>query len=799
MECVFHALATPPPTVLLNRLAKVCNTVPKPGSYAGYDHESESSSAASASSSSSLWKEHMKREYARAMVEGPSPNVAAKETSAHLRSNQRTILLLPDLIIYWGVVRQYQNVFQSASLEDGGGTGIENHGAGNSDNGTGIPRGMMVLKGDGRTRFTEEGSGALLDIAKILFRIYEAFQKKGHVSRDTVQRFLTDICGEDTHEKPNVKQVLERMYTVKDKGEEGLPARHLTQLSEIQFIQALRKTVNIIHASDDSPKGLEHILIDWFVGIASAMMPGYLSDMEKFFCSSPQLVGVGTLLKAKLDMLRSSTADTEVMKLYRKFDISEDGAGSKSSSSSMKKSSSVHMHLYEVKRRFQSIVSKGIEQRKKSTSDESEEESSCSSRSSAMEEEGHHLPIEECDETYPLKISRIGDLPRNAIDEDTFVHAISDPDHDMAHGGFVTKNIASLLFRAGCFRAEERSRLQSLQTNMETLAYMGIDYYGQRAKIPNKVDVQDKYFWDVHDTVLFGCAAVRGELIADDGEEPILEILFLMFSLLPSNTLSDDNSVPSTIEAMDSLVESGDRVMKRGQVGSMIILLMEQFSFRVQADSPQQVNSQKNDYIANVINGKNSKVDASAASLLGLMPESIDNDDHENRQMVSLDLLVNQVFQEVGKDGKEESACLSFGDFVQWARASFDPKKSTNFSDRKINPLVLDLRLVGSIVFGIKPSLPMLERIVIDEVQQRFKYKHPSSDSAKRGPSKTHWYIIQKIWWNEWMRYSEEKLSLVLPKIANEQLLVENGSLILKPDLRFRYNFEVCGISMRSD
>lgn len=780
MECVFHALATPPPTVLLNRLAKVSNTTPK----AGYTPGS--------------WREHMKREYARAIVEGPSPNVAAKEASSHMKNNQRTILLLPDLIIYWGIVRQYQNVFNSACIQDDIGSGdCDSDGDGDDDSDTCVPKGLMVMKEDGRTRFTEEGSGALLDIAKIMFRIYEAFQKKGHVSRDTVQRFLTDICGEGTPEQPNVKQVLERMYTIKDKGEDALAARHLTQLSENQFIQSLRRTVHIAYASDDSPKGLEHILIDWFIRLASTMMPGYLSDMKRFFSSSPQSVGIGTLLKAKLEMLRSSTADTEVMKLYRKFDISEDGAGFRSNSSSMKKSSSMHMHLYEVKRRFQSIISKGIEQREIFTIEESEEESSYSGGSSAMEEEGHHLPIEECDETSPSKISRIGDLPRNVIDEDTFVHTLSDPDHDMGHGGFVTKQLAGLLFRAGCFRAEERSRLQSLQINMETLSHMGIDFYGQRAKDSNKMELNETCFWDVHDAVLFGCAAVRGELVADNDEEPIFEILFLMFSLMPLKMPSVDNCVPSAIETLDSLEESGDRVMTRGQVGSMIILLMEQFTFRVQADSPR-VNSPEDDCNTKVVHGQNCRVDASAASLLGLMPESIADDDHENRQTVSLDLLVNQVFHEVGKDGKDDSICLTFEDFRQWARASFDPNKSMDFSDRKINPLVLDLRLIGSIVFGIKPSSPTLERIVIDEVQQRFKYRHPSSNIAQRGPSGTHWYIIQKIWWNEWMRYSEEALALALPKIANEQLLVENGSLILKPGFRLRTDVEVCALNMYS-
>ena len=831
MECVFYALATPPTTVLLNRIARVVNAQLVPRS--GFSGDKED------------WREHCKREYWRVMVEGNVSNGSGSGGSkVNLNQNSRTILLLPDLVIYWGIIMQYQQAFH------------HNHHVTDTDTGIDIlspsPRGLTLASANARipttktkARFTDMGSSALLHIAKLMYRIYDAFQKKGTISRDTLQRFLTDIYGDEAHEKPHIKPILEKMYQLhggngnvdgngnnvnvnvningnvasdKDGDKEEVSSsssgvRHLVQLDETQFIQSLRKTMHILYSSDDHPTGLEHVLLDWFMKIAGVTMPGFLSDMERFFSNSIAWVGIGTLLRAKLELLKSSTADTEVIKMYRRFDISEDGAGSKSTFTAMKKSSSSHMDLYEVKRRFQSIISRGIELRDNSVSvsvsgsggseegngngdgngngnvADREETSTCPSQGSgsSMEEEGHHLPIEECDETVPTKLSRIGDLPRNAIDEDTFVHAISAPDQELGHGGFITEKLARLLFRAGCFRAEERSRLQSSQTNVETLAHLGIDFYGQRSKDPSKVDVQDKNFWDVHDAVLFGCASVRGDLVADDGEDPIFEILFLMFSLLPSN----DNSVPTTIETTFEIGGgSSDRFMTKGQVGSMIMLLMEQFSFRVQADSPM-VKLEEDGSVPTIIYGNKGQVDASAASLLGLMPESHGNEDAENRQKVPLDLLVNQVFQEIGKDGKDDSVCLVYEDFVQWARASFDPSTSMDVLDRKINPFILDLRLIGSIVFGIKPSSPALERILIDEVQQRFKYMYPPSETARRGPSGTRWFIIQKNWWNEWEGYSKTTLALALPQIGNDLMLVENGSLMMRPGLRFKHDFEL--------
>jgi hypothetical protein len=79
----------------------------------------------------------------------------------------------------------------------------------------------------------------------------------------------------------------------------------------------------------------------------------------------------------------------------------------------------------------------------------------------------------------------------------------------------------------------------------------------------------------------------------------------------------------------------------------------------------------------------------------------------------------------------------------------------------------------------------------VEEIQKRFSFKYPTPDNAKRGPCGTRWFIIQIKWWKEWLRYSEETIILSLPKITNERLLVENGSLALQSGLRYKFDFEV--------
>ena len=826
----------------------------------------------------------MRREYARAMVEGSAPpsgtgagagagvssSSSQRDNNVHLRNNTRTILLLPDLIIFWAVVTNYQREFShvhvpipipiplrltgsvpSTDRKEDGDVAVDvdvdvDLPVGDDyspiglvrvakDEGNDVDEEESEVEGPIRANLSESGVRAVHATAKICFRIYDGFQKKGNVTRDTVHRFLSDIHGEETHARPHVKQVLDQMFAVESSihtgipkntrsgqtsaninvnanvnvnvnangagKEDDLPTRYVMQLTESQFIDAMQKTVHVAQEENSPTCAIDHILFDWFVRLGGSILPHYLSDMEHFFTSAPNNIGIGTLLQSKLDLVRSKTADTAIKKLYRKFDIIDDGMGvGKTINNGSRLPASNHMHLFDVRRRFQSIIAKGNEIRGDSVKYENNadaDDKSCSTMSSSLEEEGHHLPIEECDETSPSKTStlRIGDLPKNAIDEDAFVHAVSTADNDLGHGGFIPTKAAQLLFQAGCLRSEENIRRESSRTHLNTLMNTGAGA-GARDSLQNssrKLDGQEKNYWELHDVLAFGCNAVRGELVDEDFDIPMLEYAFLMFTMLSSNEFPGKSStVPATIETTQQSCNLDSRVLTRDTVGQMLILLLEHFSFRSQADSPEGEFVDNN--IGNVIDKENAQVDASAAALLGLLPHSIDDANTDDRRVVPLELLVNQVYIEAGKNNQDPTDILYFTDFVKWCKNYSDPHKSMEQNEQKIHPLLMDLRLIGSIVFGIKPVSPIMERVIVDEVRNRFKYRHPPTNLAKRGPSGTIWYIIEVIWWKEWLKYSKHSRPSPLAKIANNQLLVDNGNIALRAGLRFRYDFEVCNV-----
>ncbi len=797
MECVFYALATPPTTVLTTRLAKVANAVPKSG--VGRKE----------------WRDYCRREYSKAMVDGPIGSDTGSESFHNSRNmnNQRTLLLLPDLMIFWSIVKRYNDLFVDSGSNIEGITArnltVANQQEGKENN---------MDSGDNNQELlvTNEGEQAILAISRLTYRVYDAFQKKGTISRDSIHRFLSDIHGEEMHKKPTVKQVLDRMFTTDSESvtsrtmERGndLPSRTMAHLNEAQYIKAARKTVAIISGGADCSNRLEHVLFDWFNRIGNSILPEFLWDLNEFCSASFRSVGVGTLLQAKYDMIQIQTTDIDLQKLYQKFAISAGGSESMLPSTQRKSFTNPpanHMSLFEVKRRFQSIIKKGIGIRKESVDDviEGDQSDSSSSASSSIEEEGHHLPIEEeAGETVPSKasLSRSGDLPKNAIDDDVFVRTISDPDEDMGHGGFITPKLAKLLFRAGCIKFKKDRQRQSFDSTLDALLNIGADNIADRREIDGeKLDYQEKNYWDMFDVLLFGCNSVRGELVSEDGDEPLLELIFFMFTLLPSSDkLGRD--VPQTIDTGRSSSdktpnEGGDNeslFLDKMQVAHMILLLLEHYSFRLQADSPRNEDNSLRPFYEVESDVMRVKVDVSIAALLGLLPKSIPTEcvtaQGSNGKTVCLKKLVDQVFAEgtPTNPGTNIQEHFFFENFITWYKAS----RNTNPS-LKIGSLITDMRLIGSIVFGVKPYMPSTEKVILDEVRNRFKYRYATSETAKRGPLGTTWYIIHAQWWKEWQKYAQEGRHLVLPAISNDRLLVSNGSLALRIGLRFRHDYEV--------
>lgn len=95
---------------------------------------------------------------------------------------------------------------------------------------------------------------AILAMSQWMFLLYDAYQKKGLVVRDTVHRFLSDIHGEDSYKTPNAKKVLDKVF------------RQSTQLTNREFVLAISGTMIF------SPQP-SHLLLDWMAGMAQAIQP----------------------------------------------------------------------------------------------------------------------------------------------------------------------------------------------------------------------------------------------------------------------------------------------------------------------------------------------------------------------------------------------------------------------------------------------------------------------------------------------------------------------------------------------
>jgi hypothetical protein len=191
-------------------------------------------------------------------------------------------------------------------------------------------------------------------------------------------------------------------------------------------------------------------------------------------------------------------------------------------------------------------------------------------------------------------------------------------------------------------------------------------------------------------------------------------------------------------------------------------------------------------------------VSISEASILGLLPTKFEigydpmaaNANHS----ICLEKLINFVFEDAGVDYLSKS-CLTFDELMRWYLAPSGGIAPLSLSQRRLGPLLIDLRIFASIVFGVKPYHPTTEKFIIKEAMKRHRSRYPQSESAKRGPAGTTWYIIQTNWWNKWIKYVDCDVDDVvplekLPKIDNSQLLIDHGPIALRTNLR-RAEFEV--------
>jgi DUSP domain len=608
----------------------------------------------------------------------------------------------------------------------------------------------------------------LQTMAKLGYRFYDSYQKKGSLARDTVHRFLTDVYGEESFKTHPMKSLLDIVFQPEKKaisataaaaGERVPSGVNAIQLSETQFVQRIimttpteeaHKVVEKQHATHTS---CGHVLLDWISLLGAAMVP-------------PEELPPSTL--AYLE-----TMHVHPQPIVNQYLLAE-------------------TRLYEIKRRFHSLVESSalIIQGDPMAANGDEPDS-------AKVEAGTKVASTSTAPTAPT-------VPKHVITQSAFITAVTRPNADMGQGGYLPFRLAKLVFAAVLKGGSTAVMLDTTDADDDT---------SSEADATSKAK---QSYWGLYHVLKFGCEAVRCTKEAKghkgkskkvkpiDRDMPLLKQVFAMFA----QTTSTDKPRKQPKDPLDERL-----ALDRQKIGSMILLLLEHAQFRLQQDAPPRVMEDDSTTVneADVLDASDdSYVNACACAILGLLPPQ--EKPPAPTEQVSLKALVDYVLEEAAVEVEDT---LSFEEFCRWHYASSsgssspkEEKPITGMHTRRLGPLLLDLRLIASVLFGIPPTLASMEVTIIAELQRRHKYRYPPTDVSRRGPKGTVWYIIDHAWFQNWAALVKRvshtiddagdgrsdptsTTSRSLPKINNTNLLSENGSLALRADIRWGHDYEI--------
>lgn len=612
-------------------------------------------------------------------------------------------------------------------------------------------------------------------MAKLSYRFYDSYQKKGSLARDTLHRFLTDVYGEESYKTMAIRNLLDAVFQPEKKaisataaaaGEKIPSGPTSIQLSETQFVQRIvmttptneaQKVVQKQHATHGSSG---HVLLDWISLLGSAMVP-------------PEELPPSTL--AYLE-----TMQVHPQPIVHQYLLAE-------------------TRLYEIKRRFHSLV-----------------ESSAliiqGDPMAANGDDGSKLgdsgKVEAGTKVAPTSTgTATPTVPKHVITQSAFISAVSSPNADMGQGGYLPARVAKLVFAAVLKGGSTAVMMDSADED---------DGASSDADPSSKAM---KAYWGLYHVLKFGCEAVRctkeakshkgraKKMKPRDRDMPLLKQVFAMFA----QTTSTKNSDKPKKQPKDPLDER--LALDRHQIGAMILLLLEHSDFRLEQDAPPQkldddtTTARQEDALDT---SDNVYVNASACAFLGLLPPA---DAPPPTEQVSLKALVDYVLEQAEVEVEET---LNLEEFCRWHYGSSSGGDSTKEGEgfvsasqiRRLGPLFLDLRLIAAVLFGIPPTLASMEVTLIAELQRRHKYRYPPTEVSRRGPKGTVWYIVDHDWFQNWASLVKRvshtiddagdgrsdptsTTSRTLPKINNTNLLAENGSLALRADIRWGHDYEI--------
>lgn len=553
----------------------------------------------------------------------------------------------------------------------------------------------------------EEDNPTITAMAKWMFLVYDSYQKKGMITRDTIHRFMSDVYGEDKYRAPPMLDVLNRVFR-----NPNVP------LTSREFVRAIVDTMSY----DPLPS---HFLLDWMAAFSKAMMPPENTSTR---VSLPESASVFLQTMDRQRRWLPSICDQYHLAEHR---------------------------LYEIKRRFHSLVESSPTVIHGDPMGETAEASGNSSSG-----QGHTSGSSSSSLNAASNGNNVS-FPKHVIPAAVFYQKVCFPSDELGHGGYLTQPIAERVFQsvAKLSSATPVDDIKPEETEEE-----------ESSKI--------RSYWDLAHVLQYGGMCVRSE----DNDEALVKWILQLFC------------------------KRGETILNRKQVEELLMCLCEHKDFRNASDRPRwemvQDDTEANDDGGNGDDSDDESdeptVNLRTALELRLLPDSFGQTEAQTPR-ISIKTLVDHMFKIV----KSSNETLTKEQLLTWHR------NTKQYDQHRLGPLIMELRLIASVLFGVPPKYASMEKRLILEIQERHLKRYPQTDLSRRGPRGTVWYIIDDKWFRTWSQViqklsrssddgedlrdkaSDNACPRRVTQISNRSLLRDNGSLALRADIKWRQDYEI--------
>lgn len=613
-----------------------------------------------------------------------SANSPLAKNGASAMSSPPPHITLPDIIIFFAVCKKYWDLQRQIHINV-----------------------IQSFSGD---------DPAIKSMSRLMFLIYDGYQKNSVISRDTIQRFMSDVYGDESVKKPQTKDVLTKMFYNPN-----------TPLTAREFRDGIADTMSY------SPMP-SHFLLDWMAVLAQAIMPKRLTksrdkpsnidEKDEGSTIGSNLPESAAVLLKKMDQQRRW-----LPQICERFHLAE-------------------YRLYEIRRRFHSLVESTTaviqgDPMGAAVNDDVGNNNSSGSNS---------------DNTNSRRRSSVAsNTPKHYIPASVFLKKVCLPSNELGHGGYLPEEIAKRIF-------ESVSKSSSLLG--------GPEEGDEDDEDDEDIDVNASY-WDLCHVLQFGGMCLRSK----DNDETMVKWIMNLFC------------------------RRGAKILNRVELEALLVCLCSHADFRRLADRPKWDRFEDSDDDEDQDDNDNSAevmVSLSSALNLELLPTSFGGKSNDS-QKVPVRKLVDHFFETI----KSTNDTVSEEEFLSWHLGT------TQYSKQRLGPLMLDIRLIASVMFGVPPKPASLEHLLVQEIQERHMKRFPQTDVSRRGPRGTVWYLVDDKWYKSWTEMVEvvkntkddgedlrDKSSTStsprrLGQINNTKLLRENGSLALRVDIKWRQDYEI--------